>query len=236
MSESNKEFSLTIVKIASEISYEKPKPSNNLVDSKEYEKVDNAISTSVAITNAGTTLVNEKELPTLISEPRKDTNYIIENIIPDSAKVNINNSKYIKSCAVIALTQERSEEHRDAKKRAINQYTAQSIMNISNSSDTKAQKGDFEDYAKKKERTLGKIRAETYNITNDEITGEPLEGSGDYHHKNKKTIYTDPVQRLDPQRGALLNKSTHNMIHKKGINDDKSFDEIQNEYNNREFQ
>lgn len=41
-------------------------------------------------------------------------------------------------------------------KRAKNSYSEQSLVNISKSESVKAQKGDFEDYAKKIEKNLGK--------------------------------------------------------------------------------
>ena len=86
---------------------------------------------------------------------------------------------------------------------------------------SKSSKGDFEDFAKKKEKNLGKTRKKENNISSDEVTGEPLEGNGDFHHKNKKTIYTDPVQRLNPNKGILVNKQTHRDIHKNNINNEE---------------
>jgi len=216
--------------MANDIKYEKPIPSNNLVDAKEYQNIDTAIANAVALTNAGTTLVKEKEMAKLIAENSKDAKYIADNEIPDSEKMNIDNTLFIKSSAVIAVTHKRSEEHPDAKKRSLNQYTSQSLMNISNSYETKAQKGDYEDFAKKREKSLNKIRARNNGITNDEITGEPLKGSGDFHHKNKKTLFTDPAQRLDPDKGILVNKSTHQDIHKNNINDEKSLEEYKKRY------
>ena len=68
-----KNFELSIVKMAKDINYEKPNHPNNLVDKEEYKKIDMAIATSVALTNAGTTLVSENALPELLSEAKKDT-------------------------------------------------------------------------------------------------------------------------------------------------------------------
>ena len=216
-----KEFQLCIVKMAKDISYEKPNHPNDFVDEEEYNKIDTALSTSVALTNAGTTLVSEDALPELLAETKKDTMYIVDNEISDEAKVSIGGGKFIKSGAVIEKAHTRSEEHPDAMKRAKNSYSAQSLINISKSETVKAQKGDFEDFAKKKEKNLGKTRKKENNISSDEVTGEPLEGNGDFHHKNKKTIYTDPVQRLNPNKGILVNKQTHRDIHKSNVNNEK---------------
>ena len=222
---SNKRFELSIVKMAKEISYKKPKYPNNLVDESEYKKIDQTISDAVALTNAGTTLVKEEALSTLFSETKKDTRFIVDNKISDSDKQVVNNEKYIKSSAVIKETHERSEQHRDATKRAINSYAIQSLVNISNSAETKSQKGDFEDYARKEEKKLCQIRKKENNISTDEITGEPLKGSGDFHHKNKKTIFTDPVQRLDPDKGMVINSETHIDIHQNNINDENALND-----------
>ena len=42
---------------------------------------------------------------------------------------------------------------------------------------------------------------------------------------NKKTIYTDPVQRLDPDKGVVVNPDTHTDIHRNNINDEDSLTE-----------
>lgn len=228
MSEKNAkkdEFQLSIIKTAKDINYTKPKPTNNLVEKKEYEKVDTSVSNGVAVTNAGTTLVKESELSILFDESKKDTKYIIDNKIPKSDKITIDGENYVKSGAVVKETHTRSEEHADAKKRAINHYSEQSLINISQSPDVKSQKGDFEDYAKKKEKKLGQTRAKTNNIHKDEVTDEPLKGNGEFHHKNKKTIFTDPRNRLSPDAGILVNKETHIDIHQNDINDEKALSE-----------
>ena len=121
---------------------------------------------------------------------------------------------------ILDETHTRSEELPDAVKRAKNSYVSQSLVNISRASDTKSQKGDFEDYARKTEKRLGKTRRREYDINNDEITGEPLSGTGDFHHANKKTLHTDPVQRLDPNKGIMVNRETHKDIPSNNINDE----------------
>ena len=117
-----KNFELSIVKMAKDINYEKPNHPNNLVDKEEYKKIDMAIATSVALTNAGTTLVFENALPELLAETKKDTMYIVDNEISDDAKVSVGGEKFIKSGAVIEKAHTRSEEHPDAMKRAKNSY------------------------------------------------------------------------------------------------------------------
>ena len=216
----SKKFELDVIKTAKDIDYEKPSYPNNLVDESEYLKIDGAISKAVALTNAGTTIVDEDVLPELFAENKKDTRYIVDTKIRDSEKLTINNKNYIKSGAVLHETHTRSEELPDAVKRAKNSYVSQSLVNISRASDTKSQKGDFEDYARKTEKRLGKTRRREYDINNDEITGEPLSGTGDFHHANKKTLHTDPVQRLDPNKGIMVNRETHKDIHSNNINDE----------------
>lgn len=230
----DKEFQLSIVKMAKDITYEKPKHPNNLVKEEEYDKIDTAIANSVALTNAGTTLVSEDALPELLAESKKDTRFIVDNEISDSAKMSINGVKYIKSGAVIEKAHTRSEEHPDAMKRAKNSYSEQSLVNISKSESVKAQKGDFEDYAKKIEKNLGKRRKKENDISSDEVTGEPLEGNGDFHHKNKKTIYTDPVQRLNTDGGILVNKETHKDIHKNNVNNEEALNKYINDRQEKE--
>lgn len=221
MSKKDNKFELNVVKMVKDINYEKPSYPNNFIDEVEYKKIDDTLSNAVALTNAGTTIVREDALPNLFVENKKDTRYIVDNKISDSEKLTINSEKYIKSGAVLSETHTRSEEHPDATKRAKNSYVSQSLVNISKSAETKAQKGDYEDFAKKEEKKLGKTRKRKNNISKDEVTGEPLEGGGDFHHANKKTLYPDPVQRLNPDKGIVIKRKTHIDIHKKNINNEK---------------
>lgn len=230
---SKDKYELSVIKRASDIPYEKPAHPNSLIPEKEYEKVDKAIAEGVVITDAGTTLVDERALPDMLGESEKDTRFIVDNKIPDSKKINIGNELYIKSGAVMDETHTRAEEHSDASKRAKSRYAEESIINISKSPEVKAQKGDFEDYAKKKEKKLSQKRQSINNEKKDEITGKPLKGKGDFHHKNKKTIYTDPVERLDPEKGILVNRDTHQDIHKSGVNNEELLEKYKKEGENR---
>lgn len=234
MNKKDSKFELSVIKMAKEINYEKPNYPNNLVDERDYIKIDNTLAEAVALTNAGTTLVREDALPELFAESRKDTRYIVDNKISDSQKLTINSEKYIKSGAVLSEAHTRAEEHSDAMKRAKNSYVSQSLVNISKSAETKAQKGDYENFAIKEEKKLGKTRKRKNNINKDEITGKPLEGSGHFHHANKKTLYPDPVQRLDPDKGIVINSKTHFDIHTKNINDEKGLaDYIEKQHNRK---
>lgn len=220
MSKEDNKFALSVIKKAKDINYEKPNYPNNLIDKSEYDKIDATLSEGVALTNAGTTLVQETALPNLLGENKKDTRYIVDNKIPDSQKITIDSENYIKSGAILNEVHTRSEEHPDAKKRARCSYVSQSLVNITKAAETKSQKSDYEDFAKKEEKKLGRTRRKNNNINHDEITGEPLKGNGDFHHSNKKTIYTDPVQRLDPDKGIMVNRDTHVDIHSNNINDE----------------
>ena len=62
MSKKDEKFELSVVKTARDIRYEKPDRLNKFVDESEYNKIDDALGTGVALTNAGTTLVQEDVL------------------------------------------------------------------------------------------------------------------------------------------------------------------------------
>lgn len=46
-----------------------------------------------------------------------------------------------------------------------------------------------------------------------------MDGSGEFHHTDKKAIYTDPEGTLDIDKGIIINKKTHKKVHNKKIND-----------------
>ncbi len=224
----NNKFQLTVIETANNISYEKPARNTTLIKDEAYDKIDRALS-KVAITNAGTILVPKDTLGTLINAQKADANFIYEELSTNS-KINISNKDYIKGESVVGMCYSRSAEHQNTNTRRLCEYTHKSLLNISTSDAVKVKQSDYQDYAREEEKQLCKKRKKEYSITHDEITGEPLKGNGEFHHIDKKAIYTDPVKRLDIDGGIVINKETHNRITKEGINNKEKLEEFKSHF------
>lgn len=220
----NRKLPITLKDI-SPSTYDKPERKNELVAEKQYNEVDATVSTGVKIGSNGVVYVEENSASTLFQENKSDTEYIINTFIPEKYKRNIGGKNLIHSSAIVGLLDERAQETRSASKQALQQYSRDSLINISDSNQAQSIRRNLDDFNSKEQKKLRKSRVSEI----DEVTGEQLEKGYAFHHKNQKSIYTDPERILDPEGGVLVNDATHKEIHRRKIRDDKALEEYKKE-------
>lgn len=201
-------------------SYDKPDRKNSLVDDKYYDKVDEVCGKCVKIGNDGKCYASSEAFPELFKCSKSDGQYIYDNEIPDKDKINLNGNDYAHTSSVVGLLDKRVQETRDTDTQAVCKYSRDSLINIGDSSDAENERRKFDGFAK---REVPKLRTKR-QTENDEITGEPLEDGYEYHHKNKKSIITDPQKLVDPNSGINVNKETHKEIHRRKIVDEEQLE------------
>ncbi|EGR2895060.1 hypothetical protein DMW05_23835 [Vibrio parahaemolyticus] len=206
-------------------SYLKPERRNELVEDSKYDDVDNAVGEGVKIGSNGVEYVDEDHVPNLVQENAGDAQYLVDTLIPERHKRTIGNRNLIHSSALVGLLDERSQETRSASKQALQQYARDSLINVGDSDQAQKIRRDLDDFNAKEQKKLRKSR----NSEVDEITGEPLEKGYAFHHKNQKSLHTDPEQALDPDAGVLVNDSTHKEIHKRKLRNEKALEEYKKE-------
>lgn len=163
----------------------------------------------------GKVYVGEPAIPKLYSCSKADGQYIFENKLSDKEKRNIAGKDYINSSAVVGDLDKRAQETRKPSIAAKARYGRDSLINIGDSTKAEKLRRDFDEFSDKE---MKKLREERKSDV-DEITGEILENGGEFHHHNKKSIYTDPEKAIDPNEGIVVNKSTHKEIHRRNIVD-----------------
>jgi len=205
--------------------YEKPKRRNKLIQDQQYDQVDSAVKNGVKLATNGVTYVAFSEVSKLIQENSSDAQYIIDNLIPDSKKRNIGGVDLVHSAPLVGLLEERAQESRSAEKQALQQYARDSLINAADSDQAQALRRNLDDFNNKEQKKLRYSRDSEV----DEVTGEPLKERYAYHHKNQKSIYTDPEGNLDPEGGVLVNEKTHQEIHRRKIRDEKALEEYKKE-------
>ena len=220
----NKKLPVTL-KDVSAGSYKKPERKNELVDDSQYESVDSAVESGVKIGTNGVEYVCEEKAHIFFQENKGDTQYIVDTFIADRHKRSIAGERLIHSSAIVGLLDERSQETRSASKQALQQYARDSLINVGDSDQAQKIRRDLDDFNSKEQKKLRESR----NSEVDEITGEPLEKGFAFHHKNQKSLHTDPEQALDPEAGVLVNDSTHKEIHRRKLRDEKALEEYKRE-------
>lgn len=135
---------------------------------------------------------------------KPDAQYIYDNKIRNDDKKNFSNKEYVHSSALVGELDRRAQETQNPEIQAINQYSRDSLTNISDSDQSNKLRRDFDGLVNK---TLPKVR-KLRDSTADEITGEPLEKRYAFHHKNKKSIHTNTEDIINPDKGYLVNNPT----------------------------
>jgi hypothetical protein len=207
--------------------YKKPERKNELIDDEVYDKIDENIIKGVKIATNGVVYIEEDKVDKLLGENKSDSQYIVDNKIDKKYKRNIGGTDLIHSSALVGLLDERSQELRSTSKQTKQQYSRDSLTNISDSDQAQAIRRNLDDYTTKEQKKLRKSRESEI----DEITGEELEKGYAFHHKNQKSLHTDPEKAVDSDEGILVNDSTHKDIHLKKIRDEKALEEYKKEVN-----
>lgn len=205
--------------------YEKPTRRNKLVDDKKYNEIDGAIKNGVKLGSNGVAYVDVNEAPKILQENAGDAQYIIDTFIPDNKKRNVGGKDLVHSASLVGLLDERAQESRSASKQALQQYARDSLINASDSNQAQALRRNLDDFSNKEQKKLRTLRDSTV----DEVTGDPLSKGYAFHHKNQKSLHTDPEMSLDPDAGILVNSSTHTKIHQNKLRDERALDEYKKE-------
>lgn len=203
--------------------YKKPDRRNELTEPKKYDKIDSKVGELVKLGTNGVTYIDEDAFPTIFQTTGPKAAFIFENQIPESEKRSFDGKTYAHSSAVVGLTDKKSQEVRDAEKQALLQYSRDSIINVSDSTEAQDMRRKVDSFTSK---ALKKLRDER-GVNVDEVTGEERKKGFAFHHVNPKELHTDPEDALDPTKGRNLNPETHADVHRNNINNEEQFENYQ---------
>ncbi len=199
--------------------YEKPERKNANIDSRKYDKIDRACGTTL-IASDGNPYLPEESLPDLLNKSRKTARYVADNMIPEEGKRTINNRPMINTSELVGYMDRNSHQSRDAEEAELNRYGRDSLTAIGDSDQAEAERRKIDVHVKKELPKLRKQRGTDF----DEITGEPLRAGAAFHHSNVKSLYNDPLDVLDPDKGINVNPETHTEIHRRDLLDQHSLE------------
>jgi len=219
------------VKLASvKPGYKRPNRRNDLVPEKDYNKIDDIIKNEVKIGTNGVAYVPDTAFPKLFGVNKSAASYIYDNQIPDADKREDGSGSYAHSSAVVGLLDKKAQETRNADTQAKLQYSRDSLINVADSDQAQNIRRQCDTFTNRQLPGLKVARGGDI----DELTGKPLEKNAAFHHVNPMNIHTSPEDALDPSKGRLLNRDSHNEVHRNRLNDEKMFEEYKENKNNKE--
>lgn len=200
--------------------YIKPEKRNDLVPSERYDAIDAVAATFIKLGTNGVAYVSEEAMPKLFQLTKSKAAYVYENQVPEADKRNFGEQSYAHSAAIVGLLDKKAQEVRNADTQALLQYSRDSLLNISDSSQAQDLRRKCDTLTVRELPKLRKARG----VEHDELNGEPLRPGAAFHHTNPKEIHTNPEDVLNPSKGRNLNLETHQEVHRMDLNDENQFE------------
>lgn len=190
---------------------------------KEYnlnERTTKSIISSLKrgiITSRGEVWISKEKIWHILrKKSERESNYEIEKI-KDNDKMNINGEKFINSAAIIDFLLRKSV---GSPNNDILSSIIDILVRIQNDKVVQGQREKYNRQIKDQLAQLGKIRVKDKGIINDELTGEALRKTYDFHHVRARSISGNERYQLDIELGLVINKKTHKIITKEGLVDE----------------
>lgn len=152
----------------------------------------------------------------LRKKSEKESNYEIEKI-KDSNKININGEVFINSATIIEFLLRKAVINPNNE---ILSSVIDILIKVQNDKVVQGQREKYNKQIKDQLSQLGKTRVKEKGIINDELTGEALKKTYDFHHVRARSVSGNERYQLDIELGLVINKKTHKDITKKGIIDE----------------
>lgn len=219
MSEDKKKFQLTNIPLKPG-TYTQPKRTNPNVPAEKYDKVDEVCQKEVFLSNDGNVYVPQSSMPTILNTNKSRSRYITDNLLGDESRQVINGTEAYNSSEVIGYLDQKSHETRNAEHAAMHRYSRDALIGIGDSDQAEAVRRQLD---ARSQRELPRLKQQR-GVEYDEITGDPLEKNSAFHHLNEKSIYTNPADTLNPDKGINVNDDTHKEIHRRGIHDQRELE------------
>lgn len=199
---------------------QKPENSNN----STCTEIRNAWVGFTYVDNRGIIWIDVDRLNSILRTSKPRAKYELLQI-DDSAKLRQGNKTYIRAYNLIGILEKFIQESKIGKRREYLKYSEQIYRAIRDSNDVLVIGEKYNAFLENERKGLKKKRINKYNIKNDELTGDILRRkTAEFSHIRNYCIYREISS--DIENGLIVNKETHVIITKKGINDENELKEL----------
>ncbi|WP_421347558.1 hypothetical protein [Aeromonas veronii] len=178
----------------------------------------NAWNTHTAIDSYGRPWINAEGVHVVLRTSRANAKYLIAGLQDDQKTIHAN-ALYVKGESICGLLDRTITQARRLDREKYIRYSQLLYIAIRDCSRARELRAEHYEYINKAVKTLKRDRASSFNIENDELTGDALiYATAEFSHIRSVSIY--PMQASHVENGLVINKSTHNIITQNGINDE----------------
>lgn len=208
---------------ASSFVYNVPQPKENQYKNT-ITAIKNAWNNSTSLDDLGQVWVETKKLHSILRTSKGNAKYIVASISDDN-KLIIDKKTYIRGYELMKLIDKMIQECGLGTKGEYLRYSEKHYIAIRDCDKANNLRAEAEKLLLKVRKTLKKKRRSLYKISIDELTGEVLDvKNSDFSHIRSCSLYPSLADNIN--NGLVVNKSTHNIITEKNINDEEELYDI----------
>lgn len=202
----------------SNMNFEKPVPSAS--SSKSHiTRITNAYNNTAWVDNNGVMWIEVSKLAEILRTNKPNAQYILSNQIPDNAKEYHGGNIYVRGYEIKRIIDKNIQEEGLGTRKQYLKYS-EAIFNAIRDCDCAENiRNIYQDQLQGSRKKLKGKRIRKYKIKIDELTRLPLKKTtSEFSHIRSYALFKDIADDLD--NGLIVNKDTHKIITKSGINDE----------------
>jgi len=146
------------------------------------------------------------------------TAYFLLRYISPKDRANFGEYDCIKYSAVVYMLSELIQRPISHKRREYLRVSEKIGIKVRDSDPVEVIRFKYKEFIEETKKRLKQQRIKEFNISFDELTGETLNKSAEFHHIRRQSIYPNMISLL--WNGVIINKETHDIITARDISDE----------------
>lgn len=210
-----------------ELSYKRPEAFPD-THKTHITRINNAYNETTYFDNHGVMWIEASKLAEIIRTNNTNAQYIISNNIPDEAKIYVGKTIYVRGYEIKRILDKFIQEEGIGKKKQYLKYSERLFNAIRDCDTAENIRNIYQNQLQDSRKKLKVKRIKEYNIKYDELTGKKLiKKISEFSHIRSYALFKNIADKID--NGLIVNKEIHEIITKKGINDEEDLLKLCNE-------
>ena len=224
MESKNKKEELEIRKASS---YDINFPDNKYLENSDKQRIQKAV-TDGGISIGNKTFISEKELNKLLVTDRKGVTNAMMSTPPGDLK-KVGDVEYMSTPHLQKEISQKRQQPRSITEQEKLGYAQDCVNAFSNNEELSRQRAIEADLITKQRAQLGKKVIKERKSKVSELSGKPLDGMAEVHHKDR--VADKPERAFDPTNLAVIRKDEHSEYHNSDYpQNEKGYEQFEKKY------
>lgn len=200
-----------------------PSP-KDFMASRTVKAIENAWMDCAILDNVGQLWIDKEKVHSILRTNKANARYLISKI-NECEKLCLQSKEYIKGTEIGKIIDSEIQRSNTIKREEYLKYSEEFYKSIRDCDRAKTIRKEFSERLNDNRKKLKRLRIKKHNINKDELTNEVLKAkTAEFSHIRSVAVF--PYLATDIENGLIVNKVTHKIITKEGINDEDELLEL----------